>query len=79
MRKSKLAGHPEVFDIPASWTVTAVQVKNDLSGAYEDAMSQFTVTNVTHNDAAGNAVNYKRYTFNLGYDTGARSVRVKWS
>ena len=76
---AQTVANPEVFDIPASWTVTAVQVKNDLSGAYEDAMSQFTVTNVTHNDAAGNAVNYKRYTFNLGYDTGARSVRVKWS
>ena len=76
---AQTVANPEVFDIPASWTVTAVQVKNDLSGVYEDAMSQFTVTNTTHNDAAGNAVDYKRYTFNLGYDTGARSVRVKWS
>lgn len=76
---AQTVANPEVFDIPASWTVTAVQVKNDLSGAYEDALSQFTVTDVTHDDAAGNSVNYKRYTFNLGYDTGARSVRVKWS
>lgn len=71
--------NPEAFDVPASWTVTAVQVKNDLSGVYEDAMSQFTVTDTTHNDAAGNSVAYKRYSFNLGYDTGARSVRLKWS
>lgn len=76
---SQTVANPEVFDIPASWTVTAVQVKNDLSGAYEDALSQFTVTDTTHNDAAGNSVAYKRYTFNLGYPTGARSVRVKWS
>lgn len=76
---AQTVANPEVFDIPASWTVTAVQVKNDLSGAYEDAISQFTVTDVTHNDAAGNSVAYKRYTFSLGYDTGARSVRVKWS
>lgn len=76
---AQTVANPEVFDIPADFNVTAVQVKNDLSGVYEDALSQFTVTNVTHNDAAGNAVNYKRYTFNLGYDTGARSVRVKWS
>ena len=71
--------NPEVFDVPASWNVTAVQVKNDLSGIYEDAGSQFTITSITHDDAAGNTVNYNRYTFNLGYDTGARSVRIKWS
>ena len=76
---AQTVANPEVFDVPASWTVTAVQVKNDLSGAYEDAISQFAVTDVTHNDASGNAVAYKRYTFNLGYDTGARSVRLKWS
>lgn len=71
--------NPEIFDVPSSWTITAIQVKNDLSGLYEDASSQFTVTNVTHEDAGGNTVNYKRYTFNLGYGTGARSVRIKWS
>lgn len=76
---AQTVANPEVFDIPASWTVTAVQVKNDLSGQYEDAVSQFSVTDTTHNDAAGNSVAYKRYTFNLGYPTGARSVRVKWS
>lgn len=76
---AQTVANPEVFDIPASWTVTAVQVKNDLSGAFEDAADQFTVTDVTHNDAAGNSVNYKRYTFNMGIATGARTVRVKWS
>lgn len=76
---AQTVANPEVFDVPASWTVTAVQVKNDLSGLYEDALSQFTVTDTTHEDAAGNSVAYKRYTFNLGYDTGARSVRLKWS
>lgn len=76
---AQTVANPEVFDIPASWTVTAVQVKNDLSGQYEDASSQFTVTDTTHNDAAGNSVNYKRYTFNMGMATGSRTVRVKWS
>lgn len=71
--------NPETFDVPASWNISAIQVKNDLSGVYEDALSQFTVTDVTHENAGGNSVNYKRYTFNLGYDTGARSVRVKWN
>lgn len=76
---AQTVANPEAFDVPASWTVTAVQVKNDLSGQYEDAMSQFAVTNTTHNDAAGNSVAYKRYTFNLGYPTGSRTVRLKWS
>ena len=71
--------NPEVFDIPTSWTVTAVQVKNDLSGQYEDASEQFTVTDTTHNNAAGTSVSYKRYTFNMGMDIGSRTVRVKWS
>ena len=76
---AQTVANPETFDVPASWTVTAVQVKNDLSGQYEDAMSQFTVTNTTHNDAVGNSVAYKRYAFNLGYPTGSRTVRLKWS
>ena len=71
--------NPEVFDIPASWNVTAVEVKNDLSGVFEDALDQFDVTDITHDDTAGNAVDYKRYTFALGFDTGERTVRVKWN
>lgn len=69
----------EIFDIPASWTVTEVLAKNDLSGAWENADDQFTITNVDHDDAAGTSVAYKRYTCNLDYDLGARSIRVKWS
>ena len=71
--------NPEVFDIPASWTVSAVQVKNDLSGAWDDGSEQFTITNTAHDNAAGTSVAYKRYTFNMGYATGARQVRVKWN
>ena len=76
---AQTVANPEVFDIPASWTVTAVQVKNDLSGQYEDAISQFDVTNVNHDDASGTSVAYKRYTFNMSMATGARDVRIKWS
>lgn len=76
---AQTVANPEVFDIPAAWNVTAVQVKNDLSGQFEDATDQFTVSSTTHNDAAENSVNYNRYTFNKGFDTGARTVRVKWS
>lgn len=76
---AQTVANPETFDIPASWTVTAVEVKNDMSGAYEEASAQFTVTDTTHDNAAGTSVAYKRYTFNLGYPTGSRTVRVKFS
>lgn len=76
---AQTVANKETFDIPASWTVTEVQVKNDLSGVWENANSQFTITNVEHDDAAGNSVAYKRYTCNLNYDLGARSIRVKWN
>lgn len=75
---AQTVANPETFDIPASWNVTAVQVKNDLSGAFEDCSSEFTVTETTHDDVAGNPVNYKRYTDNRGYSAGARTIRVKW-
>jgi len=71
--------NPEVFDVPASWTITAIEVKNDLTGDYDDCSSEFNITDTTHNDAAGNTVNYKRYTCNLGYNMGTRDVRIKWS
>lgn len=71
--------NPEIFDVPASWTVTTVEVLNTLSNQWETATEQFTVTDTTHNDAGGTSTAYKRYTCNLGMDLGARQVRVKWS
>ena len=71
--------NPEIFDVPASWTVTAVEVLNTLSNQWENCASEFTITDTTHNDAGGASTNYKRYTDNRGYNAGARKVRVKWS
>ena len=71
--------NPEVFDVPASWNVTAVEVLNSLSNQWEAADDQFSLTSVTHNNAAGDSVSYVRYTCNLGMDIGDRSVRVKWN
>lgn len=71
--------NPEIFDVPASWTVTAVEVLNTLSNQWEDCSSEFTITDTTHNDASGTSVAYKRYTDNRGYNAGARAVRIKWS
>ena len=76
---SATVANPEVFDVPASWTVTAVEVLNTLSGQWENCASEFTITDTTHDDAGGTSTAYKRYTCNLGYDMGSRQVRIKWS
>lgn len=68
------AANPEIFDIPASWSVTAVELLNTLNNQWVDDTSEFDVTDITHGDIA-----YKRYTYNGGDATGARSVRIKWS
>ena len=71
--------HPEVFDIPTNWGLTAIKVKNDLTGNWDICTEDFTSSSVTHKDAADNDVNYTRYTCNLGYDMGPREIRVEWS
>lgn len=71
--------HPEVFDIPTAWGLTAIKVKNDLTGTWDDCTEDFTPSSVTHKDAADVDVNYTRYTCNLGYDMGPRDIRVEWS
>lgn len=71
---AQTAANPEIFDVPADWTVTGVELLNTLSGQWVDCASEFTVTDTTHNGIA-----YKRYTYNVGIATGARSVRVKWN
>lgn len=71
--------NPECFDMPGDYTVSKIEVYNTLSGKWEVATSQFTATTTTHNDAAGNAVNYNRYTCNYAGSLGARDVKVTWS
>ena len=76
---AQTVANPEEFHVPASWTVTAVAVLNTLSNQWESCAGEFTVGTTTHNDAAGNTVNYATYTDNRGYAAAARKVRVKWS
>lgn len=76
---AQTVANPEVFDVPASWTITALDVLNTLSNQWENCAGEFAVTDVTHEDAAGTSVAYKRYTCALGYATGARKIRIKWS
>lgn len=70
---------PEVFDIPSAWAVIAVEVLNDLSGKWENDDKEFDITDVTHPNAAGVDVAYKRYSDNRGYPAGVRSIRVRWT
>lgn len=71
--------NPEIFDVPASWTVSKVEVYNELSGKYQDVASEFTTSSVTHNNAAGTGVSYVRYTDNRGYSAGTRKIKITWS
>lgn len=71
--------NPEIFDVPANWTVTAVEVLNTLSNQWEDCSAEFTVSDTNHDNAAGVSTAYKRYTDNRGYNASPRKVRVKWS
>lgn len=71
--------NPEVFDIPASWNVTGVEVYNTLSGKWESNIGEWDTSSVSHDDAGGTATSYTRYTCNLGYAMGSRQIRVKWS
>lgn len=75
---AQTVSNPEVFDVPASWTVGSIEVLNDLSGKYEDCSKEFTKTTVTHNDASGKAVSYNRYTDNRGYAAGKRTIKITW-
>lgn len=71
--------NPETFDLPTGWTMSKIEVYNSLSGKWETATSQFTASATTHTDAAGNTVNYTRYSCNYAGALGARNVKVYWS
>lgn len=71
--------NPEAFDVPASWTITAVEVWNNLASTWDNCSGEFTTSSVNHDDASGNTIAYTRYTCNLGYDMAARKIRIKWS
>lgn len=70
---------PETFDIPASWEVTSIEVFNELFERYEDNAEEFDVSNISHPNAAGVEVAYKRYTDNRGYKAAERKIKITWS
>lgn len=70
---------PEVFDVPASWTVTSVEVYDTFNQVWIDCSSEFTITETTHPDGGNVDTNYNRYTCNRGIDMGSRQIRIKWN
>ena len=71
---AQTAANPQIFDVPASWTVTAVEMLNTLNNQWVNAIGDFDVTDETHGTIA-----YKRYQYNRQVATGARSIRIKWN
>lgn len=66
--------NPEIFDVPASWNVTAIETINNLTNMWQTIAQSFDVSDTTHDGVA-----YKRYTDNREYDDSGRSIRVTWS
>jgi len=67
---------PEIFDVPADWTVTAVDTLNEITNQFQRC-KDFVVSDTTH-EVNGQTVAYKRYTDDRGYDAGSRTIRVTW-
>ena len=70
---------PEIFEVPADWNITAVEMLNTLNNQWESVIWEFDTSNITHLDAGGNIVNYVKYTDNRGYAAGDRKVRIKFN
>lgn len=70
--------NPEVFDVPASWRLTKIEVFNDVTQRFEDNTREFSITTVFHQNGGGVDVEYKRYTDNRGYKAGARQIKITW-
>lgn len=71
--------NPEIFELPADWTIGTITTYNEYTRTWEDISSEFTTSATTHSDASGAIVNYVRYTFNKGYDMDGRQVKITWT
>lgn len=76
---AQTVANPEVFEIPASLNVSKIEVLNTLSGKFEILEGEFDVSDVTHQNAGGTDVAYKRYTDNRGYNADVRTIKVTWA
>ena len=77
--KAATVANPEIFEVPASWSITAIEAYDTLNRVWVDCSSEFTITDTTEKDGGNVDTAYKRYTCNLGVPMGARDVKIKWS
>lgn len=70
--------NPETFDIPAYWRLKSIKVENPLTGNWDDCETEFSYSGVTHENLAGESIQYSRYYCNLGYDMASRKIMVTW-
>ena len=65
--------NPECFDVPASLALTALEVLNEITRAWQDVSAEFDVSETEHDGEP-----YRRYTDNRGYRAGSRQIRITW-
>lgn len=70
--------NPEIFDVPASWNLTKIEVLNEITQRFEDDSVEFNKSTVFHQNGGGIDVEYNRYTDNRGYAAGERQVKITW-
>ena len=75
---TQTSAKPMMFDIPNDYNITAVQGFNAMTGQWQN-ISDFRTEATTHEDAAGNTVNYTRYIDDRGYGAAGREIKVIWS
>ena len=71
--------HPEIFEVPSDWNITAIEMLNTINNQWENCASEFTTSSTTHQNAGGETVNYVRYTDNRACAAGDRKVRIQFN
>lgn len=72
-------GVQETLDIPASWNITDILFYNPITREWVDDSDEFVTSTASHPDAAGNMVDYVRYTGILPYAGASREFKIKWT
>ena len=66
------------FDVPASWNLTSITTWNPITSLWNNVDFEFDATDVTHEDAGGNTIAYKRYTDNRHAGAVGRRIKITW-
>ena len=66
------------FDVSASWNLTGIYTWNPITRLWNNVALEFDASDVTHEDAGGNTIAYKRYTDNRHAGAIGRQIRITW-